>query len=416
MSAPPLHAWPVRVSQDGRYLVGQNGEPFFWLGDTQWDIFLSYSEQDAAAICENRRNQGFSALQIMILGVGGGTRQNLRGDKPFVNDDPLTPNDRYFAHVDSVVEMAGRNNLVCVIGIYHKSDDYARLITLAKARPWARWVGRRYKDFPNIIWSMYPEAKESFTPIVRELAAGLREGDGGRHLITVHPDPSIASSSEPWHNESWLSFNTIQTWHNGPLNYQWVAADYARIPPKPAVNGEARYEGEGGTTPLDLRQGAYWSFLAGGFYTYGHGGNWRSPGTWRAWIDSPGSSHMAVYRKIVTSLPRWWTRVPDQSIFATFVVRPSGRIEEDGLKPALPTAAAARSAAADWILAYLPCPATAAIQMSQIASAAPAEALWVDPRTGDRRLIGNFQTNGQQSFATPAGWEDAVLLVAKPAP
>jgi hypothetical protein len=31
---------------------------------------------------------------------------------------------------------------------------------------------------------------------------------------------------------------------------------------------EARYEAEGGTTPLMVRRGAWWSVLAGGFYTY----------------------------------------------------------------------------------------------------------------------------------------------------
>lgn len=402
MSPSPVRVGPIRVSQDGRYFVNQNGEPFFWLGDTQWELFLRFGEQDAASVCENRKSKGFSVLQIMMLGVGGGTKPNAQGEKPFANDDPLTPNERYFAHVDSVVEMADRSNLVCVIGIYHKSNDYGRLITTANARPWARWVAQRYRRFPNIIWSMYPEAKDSYTPIVRELAAGLREGDDGRHLVTVHPDPAIASSSQLWHNESWLSFNTIQTWNSGPVNYETVASDYARTPVKPVVDGEARYEGEGGTTPLDIRHGAYWSFLAGGFYTYGHGGNWRSPADWRTWIDSPGSSQLTAYKKIITSLPRWWTRIPDPSVFAGALG--SGR----------PLNAAARSAAGDWLLAYLASDATLTIDMSKITSGDTAEAFWIDPRTGKRVLIGSYPTAGQQSFAPPGGWDDALLLAARP--
>ena len=393
---------PIRVSQDGRYFVDRAGAPLFWLGDTQWELFLRFDERDAASLCEKRVQQGFSVVQIMLLGVGGGRKSNAYGDKPLVNDDPLTPNERYFRRVDSVLEMADRKNLICVIGIYHKTDDYGRLITLANARPWAKWVGERYRRFPNVIWSMYPEAKDRYTPIVRELAAGLREGDGGGHLITVHPDPSPASSSQLWHDERWLSFNTIQTWNSGFANYRMAASDYARTPVKPVVDGEARYEAEGGTTPLDVRRGAYWSFLAGGFYSYGHGGNWLSPGEWKTWIDAPGASQMAVYRRIVTSIPRWWTRVPDPSIL----------VDDPGSSAA--PAAAARSAGGDWILAYLAGRTTVTVRMNKITAGHEAVAFWMDPKTGKRMLIGTYPTTGQQSFTTPAGWEDAVLLVAGP--
>ena len=73
------------------------------------------------------------------------------------------------------------------------------------------------------------------------------------------------------------------------MNYDMVRADVKRFPVKPVVNGEARYEKEAGTKPLDIRHSAYWSYLAGGFYSYGHEGNWRYQRTWREWINSPGA-------------------------------------------------------------------------------------------------------------------------------
>jgi hypothetical protein len=127
---------------------------------------------------------------------------------------------------------------------------------------------------------------------------------------------------------------------------------------------------------------------------------------------------MGVYRRILTSIPRWWTRIPDPS---TFVGLPS-----IGHENALPNgrgssaatqrvpAAAARSADGDWILAYLAGRTTLTIHMDKITAGNKAEAFWIDPKTGDRILIGGYPTTGQQSFTTPAGWEDAVLLVAKP--
>ena len=114
---------------------------------------------------------------------------NVHGEKPWIDDDPLTPNEGYFKHVDAVVQIARENNLV------HLDDDVPSALSprssrMEKARAWAKWVARRYKDAPNIVWSMTPEAKSEFAPVLRELAAGLREGDGGRHLMTFKPDPA----------------------------------------------------------------------------------------------------------------------------------------------------------------------------------------------------------------------------------
>src|SRR5215468_7082633 len=32
-------AFPVKVSENGRYFIDQKGEPVFWLGTTQWQFF-----------------------------------------------------------------------------------------------------------------------------------------------------------------------------------------------------------------------------------------------------------------------------------------------------------------------------------------------------------------------------------------
>ena len=33
----------IRVSPNGRYFVDGEGNPFFWLGDTQWELFRCFS-------------------------------------------------------------------------------------------------------------------------------------------------------------------------------------------------------------------------------------------------------------------------------------------------------------------------------------------------------------------------------------
>lgn len=260
----------------------------------------------------------------------------------------------------------------------------------------------RYRNEFNIIWTMYPQAKQEFVPIVRELAKGLIEGDKGRHMITVHPDPAPASSSFI-HEESWLAFNMIQTSNDYDLIYRMVSEDYVRKPTKPAVLAEGGYEGveykKKIITPLEIRKQAYWSHLAGGFYSYGHNDNWSSPSSWRLWIDSPGSLHMSLYKKIITSRREWWNLVPDQSVFSS------------GEGSGLTLNVAARSAAGDWILAYLSSNTTVSIRIDKITAGSVAEASWIDPATCTRRKIGRFASDSIQRFTTPGGWEDAVLLL-----
>src|SRR6185436_10895318 len=267
---------PIRASENGRYFVDEQGKPFYFLADTQWELFRRYSLADAKLILENRKAKGFSVIMVMLTGVGPGTEPNLAGERPWINNDPASPNPAYFDHVDAVVKLARENDLQLLIGIYHQT--YGARMTVTNARQWAAWVTSRYRDTPNIIWTLYPKANESSRPLIARLAEGIREGDGGKHLVSMHPDPSPASSSF-MHAESWLSFNSIQVWNQLRSVYPMTLADYNKSPAKPVTMLEGVYEGgeEYGfpITPLLVRRQAYYTCLAGGFHGYGHNDSWR---------------------------------------------------------------------------------------------------------------------------------------------
>ena len=262
---------PVKVSPNKRYFVDQNDKPLFWLGTTQWQLFRGYTREDAKTILERSASHGFSFVQVMLMGVGDGTVPNVYGQKGWIDDDPRTPNEAYFKNVDAVVRTAAENNLVISMTFFHQR--YRKWITVQNARAWAKWLARRYKDAPNIVWSMTPQAKPEFLPILRELAAGLHEGDQGRHLITFKPDPAPYSSSFI-HAEKWLDFNSMQTWNRVDLIYPFVTKDYHLTPVKPVLMAEGAYEAgsEYGfpVTPLWVRRQAYYSYFAGAHHTYGH--------------------------------------------------------------------------------------------------------------------------------------------------
>jgi hypothetical protein len=57
--------YPVKVSDNGRYFVDQEGKPVFWLGTTQWQLFREYKTEDARTILEKTAD----ILVAVLLGV-----------------------------------------------------------------------------------------------------------------------------------------------------------------------------------------------------------------------------------------------------------------------------------------------------------------------------------------------------------
>jgi Protein of unknown function (DUF4038) len=103
---------PLKVSDDGHYLQFEDGTPFFWLGDTGWEIFQRLKKNDGAKYLENRRRKGFDVIQGVVIGLFDGLHQpDQYGDIPFRNMDPAQPNEKYFQWVDTVITMAMHKNL-----------------------------------------------------------------------------------------------------------------------------------------------------------------------------------------------------------------------------------------------------------------------------------------------------------------
>ncbi len=393
--------YPLKVSENSRYFIDQKGDPVFWLGTTQWQLFREYKLEEARTILERTKANGFAFAQVMLLGVGDGTKPNVYGDKPWIDDNPLTPNEGYFKNVDAVVRIAREQNVVISMTMFHQR--YRKYITMGNARAWAKWIGQRYRTVPTIVWSMTPEAKPEFAPIVRELAAGLREGDGGAHLITFKPDPAPHPAAF-LHDEPWLDFSCMQTWKWVERIYPMITQEYYLKPVKPVLMAEGAYEhgSEYGfeVTPLWVRRQAYYSYLAGAHHTYGHNDSWRVLPTWKQALDAPGAVQLGILKKIFLDRKEWWRLVPDQTVFAT-----GGNTNGQVLN------LAARHQDGRWAMVYLGGKASFSIDMSKLAGRGQVNGFWIDPRTGKATAPSRFPERGTQSFSTPEGWEDALLIL-----
>ena len=65
--APPATPYPARVSDNHRYLIDQYGEPFFYLGDTAWELFHRLTREEADLYLRNRAAKRFTVIQAVIL-------------------------------------------------------------------------------------------------------------------------------------------------------------------------------------------------------------------------------------------------------------------------------------------------------------------------------------------------------------
>ena len=102
----------LRVSPNGRFLVYEDESPFYWFGDTAWELFHRSTRQDAELYLDKRKSQRFSLIQAVVLAEENGIRSpNAYGHLPLVDEDPAKPNEEYFRHVDWIVQQANSRGL-----------------------------------------------------------------------------------------------------------------------------------------------------------------------------------------------------------------------------------------------------------------------------------------------------------------
>jgi hypothetical protein len=338
---------PVKVSENGRYLVDKEGKPFFYLGDTGWLLFNKLTREEAVQYLQNRVEKGFTVIQASII-MGKEDGLNAYGHKPLINNDPTRPNEKYFEHVDYVVDQAAALGLVIGMvptwGTYWSSMFRSRnIFNPENAEVYGRYLGKRYKDKP-LIWILGGDKNilnDQERAIIEAMAAGLKAGDEGEHLITFHPrGPGF--SSDYFHDAPWLDFNMYQSSHASRDHDTglFAANDYALKPAKPTLDGEPRYElvqvgfYMKGSHQLirfddyDCRQAAYWSILSGACgHTYGNSPVYQMhdpekkpadfshilPISWKEAIDHPGAFQMGHLKKLFTSRA-WEKLVPNTEI------------------------------------------------------------------------------------------------------
>ena len=389
----------LQVGPSKRYLQYEDGRPFFYLGDTAWELFHRLSREEADRYLEDRARKGFTVIQAVALAeIDGLTVPNAYGVLPLAESDPSRPNEAYFAHVDFIVEKTEALGMITGFlptwGKYWKAGT-SKVFTVDNARAYGRFLGRRYRD-RAIIWILGGDQNVTTADeraIIDAMAAGLREGDGGAHLITFHPR-GPGQSSLQLQDAPWLDFHMTQSSHGARDhdNGLYAARDLLLTPLRPTVDGEPRYESipvgfyNQHHNPLDrfddadVRQAAWWSVLAGAMgHTYGNNNVWqmwqrgREPRIqanvpWFEALDHPGARQMGYVRKLLESRP-FTTLVPDQSIIVNGPQTGGAKIR------------AARATNGSFAIVYSPFGESFTVDRG-IIKAARLKEIWYDPRYG----------------------------------
>ena len=440
--------FPVAASANGRYLQDSNAIPFPILGRTAWFI-TSLSQTDYQTFLDDTGAKGYTAIEFHVINHDSrGNHPPFAGNRalPFLKNldgtnytgglsgtaDLTTPNETYWAFVDSLLDYAeSKGLLVFMFSAYagYLGGSQGWMIELVnngpdKVESYGQWIATRYAARKNIVWMMGGDigtGQNSFTPEQTAVERALLTG-----LQSVPGQQSIYFSAE-WNSDSvatdQVDFGAAMTL-NGAYSFSGYVTTYSRrgyayLPAEPAFLLEEPYDEEGpdgkninGSATQPVRRFQWWGWLSSiGGYISGNGYVWPFTQGWKDHLNTLGAQDMARLNAFIRTIP-WQSLVPSGlGGMGPMVIDGGGTTDFDFV-----TAAATPDK--KLLIAYVPpgdnagSTRTFTIDMSFLAS--PARARWYNPATARYTVIAkNIPHSGGHVFSTPgdngSGYSDWVL-------
>lgn len=445
IAANPL--FPVRVSANGRYLEDARGKPFLLHADTAWYLIVELKREETEQYLENRRQKGFNAILVSLgeTNLPDNPTHNKFGDALFTKpEDFSTPNERFFAHADWVIQKAREKEILVVLNPCYTGTaggkDALRNAVVAngptKCRNYGRYIGNHYKNYTNIIWQavgdMTPTQGSAVEKNWLEILMGIKDHAPG-HLWSAH----YRRFSTALDQSALAPHMSIDNAYGGNRSYVHTLRAYNRASPKPTFYNEGYYEDThlGATSdvgkPPMLRAQAYWAILSGAtghIFGSGHVFGFGNPvyikpelRDWRTGMDRQGSREM-VHVKALFQDRAWHELVPDQD--HSVVTAGFGTFGDDDRTRGGDYVTAARTSDGSLVMAYVPStgttPRTITVDMARLSG--PAIARWYNPTNGSYTAIegSSLANSGSREFRTPGdngtGANDWVLVLETAAP
>lgn len=436
----------LQVSDNNRYLVHENGKPFFWLGDTGWLMPERLNRDEVNFYLNRCAKAGYNVIQVQT--VNGVPAYNAYGQSshPFGYDFTGINNlgtYGYWDHMDHIIRTAEQNGIyigmVCIWGGLVKSGK----MNEEEAVKYGTFLANRYKDSPNIVWIIGGDIQGYIkTEIWETLAQTIRNIDSN-HLMTFHPRGRTCSS-QFFPDAEWIDFHMFQSGHRRygqrmgnkeyPIpdnteedSWRYVEQSLAITPLKPVLDGEPSYENipqglhhetEPRWQAADVRRYAYWSVFAGACgHTYGCNDimQFYRPGVspayfantpWWEALDSPGFNQMKHLKNLILTFP-YMERLPDQEVIINKLTEKT----EKATNPAEKYNRLIATRGDDYLLVYNYTGRPMQVDLTRI-TGTKKNAWWYSPVTGEYTYIGEVENKVTEFYPTGVGiGKDIVLVV-----
>ena len=211
------------VSLRGDTLVDASGEPFLIAGDAAWSMIVQLDMAEIDRYLDVRHQQGFNTIIVNLIEAyfADDPPSTADGLDPFLSPGDWTkPNPDYFDRAAAILQHAAERGFLVLLfpaylgyeggkeGFYGEMEDQG-----PKAmREYGAWIGRRFRDQPNIVWvnggdfEPPPEGLE----LVQAVADGIRSEDVA-HLHTAHYGPESGGSDL---DVNFLDLDTTYSWNS----------------------------------------------------------------------------------------------------------------------------------------------------------------------------------------------------------
>ena len=357
-NAKPWDNGKLKVSDNQRYLMHENGTPFFWQGETGWLLPERTDRAEAAYYLQRCREAGYNMVQVQV--IDGVPAYNHYGQMSNIDGWNFQGINRkgvygYWDHMDYIIKCAEREGIYIGMVAIWGGLVKAGLLTEQDAVKYGTFLANRYKNSPNIIWMMGGDIQGDINYKVWDKLAKTIKSIDKNHLMTYHPRGRYTSAK--WFSKAdWIDFHMFQSGHRRygqrmgnkdyPIpdnteedNWMYVDSTWAYKPMKPVIDDEPIYEdipqglhdpNEPRWMDYDVRRYAYWSVFAGSFgHTYGHNAimQFLKPGygtsygdagdvkTWYQALNDPGFSQMKYLKRLILAFP-FFERIPDQAVIS----------------------------------------------------------------------------------------------------
>jgi len=435
----------VRVKKSKRYLLYEDGTPFFWLADTWWFAMTSRAKwpEPFQSIVNQRKKQGFTVSQIVVgyppeVSLDSENAANS-GGFPFLQNGQINP--AYFEEVDKKIGYLLQAGIVpMIVGSWGHHIDVLGTIKIK-----ALWqeIIKRYQHYPVIFCltgeaDIFPDENygkkttpnaiiaiirtiippvismffkqhfpQQIIPVtINSLEERVKKWDEVARFIkktltkpvplTVHVTPTT-SAGELFHFPDWLDIDSFQSGHDyQSRSYIFEKLQSAALP---RINLEPWYEQIKGEFGAEDQRYMFWVGLLSGAsgISYGAHGVWNMSSTkdefldhwgksdWRTALYFPGAENITVAKEWIQQF-QWNKLKPSIKIVSPQISKK---------KPLNPVAARCKN---DYFI-YVPSgKTTPSIHVHLLQTNKNMTALWINLKTFQSELAFSIYQSSSWKF------------------